>query len=91
MPDKRPGGRGWATMELVETLIYEGTGHKVKGGLGKIEGGSLFLSPFEGVGHGKLSAFIRVGHVKICRNFFKGMCIKIHIIKIEIKRIRVHV
>jgi hypothetical protein len=43
------------------------------------------------VGHRKLSAIIRVGHVKICRNFFKGMCIKIHIIKIEIKRIRIHV
>jgi hypothetical protein len=39
----------------------------------------------EGVGHRKLSAIIRVGHVKICRNFFKGMSIKIHIIKIEIK------
>ena len=39
----------------------------------------------EGVGHRKLSAIVRVGQVKICRNFFKGMCIKIHIIKIEIK------
>ena len=37
------------------------------------------MSAVEGVGHRKLSANIRVGHVKIC------MCIKIHIIKIEIK------
>ena len=22
MPDKRPGGRGWAPMELIETLQY---------------------------------------------------------------------
>ena len=60
-----------------------GKGHKVKGGggLGKIGGGSLFLSTVEGLGHRKLSAIIREGHVKICRNFFKGMCIKIHIIK----------
>jgi hypothetical protein len=36
-------------------------------------GGSLFLSTVEGVGHRKLRAIIRVGHVKICRNFFKGM------------------
>ena len=50
-----------------------GTGHKVKGGdgLGKGGGWSLFLSTVEGVGHGKLSAIIRVGHVKICRNVFK--------------------
>ena len=61
------------------------------GGLGKTEGASLFLSTVEGVGHRKLSAIIRVGHVKICRYFFKGMCIKIHIIKIEIKGIRIHV
>jgi hypothetical protein len=38
------------------------------------------LSTVEGVGHRKLSCIIRVGHVKICRNFFKGMCIKIHTI-----------
>ena len=65
--------------------VQLGTSHKVKGGgggLGKIGGGSLFLSTVEGVGHRKLIAIIRVGHVKICRNFFKGMCIKIHIIKI---------
>ena len=68
------------------------TSHKVKGGwAGKNRGGSLFLSTVEGVGHRKLIAIIRVGHVKICRNFFKGMCIKIHIIKIEIKCIRIHV
>jgi hypothetical protein len=36
----------------------------------------------EGVGHRKLIAFIRVGHVKICRNVFKGMCMKIHIIEL---------
>jgi hypothetical protein len=61
--------------------------------VGKIGGGSLFLSTVEGVSHQKLTAIIRVGHVKICRNFFKGMCIKIHIIKIKIKIkcIRIHV
>ena len=49
-----------------------GTGHKVRrGGLGKGGGRSLFLSTVEGVGYGKLSAIIRVGHVKICRNVFK--------------------
>ena len=70
----------------------KGTGHKVKGGLNweKIGDGSLFLSTVKGVGHRKLIAIIRVGHVKICRNFFKGMCIKIRIIKIEIKRMRIH-
>jgi hypothetical protein len=58
----------------------------------KIGGGSLFLNTVEGVGHRKLIAIIRVGHVKICRNFLNGMqCIKIHIIKIEIKHIRIHV
>jgi hypothetical protein len=65
---------------------------KYKGGSAGKKGGSLFLSKVEGVGHRKLSgvsAIIRVGHVKICRNFFKGMCIKIHIIKI--KCIRIHV
>jgi hypothetical protein len=42
-------------------------------------GGSLLLSMVERVGHRKLIAIIRVGHVKICRNFFKGMSIKIHV------------
>ena len=32
----------------------------------------------ERVGHRKLIAIIRVGHVKIFGNFFKGMSIKIH-------------
>jgi hypothetical protein len=54
-------------------------------------GGSLFFSMVEGVGHRNLSAIIRVGHVKICKKIFKAMCIKIHIIKIEIKCIRIHV
>ena len=58
------------------------SGHKVKGGwAGKNRG---WVTVFEGVGHRKLSAIIRVGHIKICRNFFKGMCIKIHVIQVEI-------
>ena len=32
--------------------------------------GSLFFSTVEGVGHRKLIAIMRVGHGKICRNFF---------------------
>ena len=40
------------------------------------------MSTVKGVGHQKLCAIIRVGHVKICRNFFTGLCIKIYIIKI---------
>jgi hypothetical protein len=64
------------------------TSHKVKGGwAGKNRGGSLFLSTVEGVGHRKLMG----GPCKNMQKLFRGTCIKIHIIKIEIKCIRIHV
>ena len=69
-------------------LLYVvlGTSHKVKWGrAGKSRGWVTIFSTVEGVGHRKLIAIIKVGHVKICRNFFKGMCIKIHIIKLYSK------
>jgi hypothetical protein len=42
-----------------------------------VVGHYILLRMVEGVSHRKLIAIIRVGHVKICINFFKGMCIKI--------------
>jgi hypothetical protein len=56
--------RSWKTLI---GLLWGPVIKKKGGGLGKIGGGSLFLSTVEGVGHRKLSAIIRVGHVKICR------------------------